>query len=210
MLMPVITSIKPQEKNPQIFNVYLDGKFAFSLNAGTVVSLGLRVDKTLKEEEVEKLVKETEFQKVYDRVLRLIGIRPRSEKEIHDWFKKRKTNPIIQNLVLNRLKEQNLINDEEFARWWIDQRMQFRPRAKRAIANELAVKGIKKETREEALARAGVDERKIAQELLKKKVYKWKSLPGSEKGQKMSEFLTRKGFDWEVVREVVDEIIDKE
>lgn len=208
--MPVITSIKPQKRNPKIFQVYLDEKFAFSLGAETLVSLGLAAGRVLKDDEVNKLVKEGQFQKVYDRVLRLIGIRPRSEKEIRGWFKKRKTNPAVQDLVLGRLKKKNLIDDREFARWWIDQRMQFRPRAKRAIANELAVKGIKKETREEVLAEAEVDERKIAQELLRKKVYKWKSLPQGEKGQKMSEFLTRKGFGWDVVREVVDEIIGKQ
>ena len=69
---------------------------------------------------------------------------------------------------------------------------------------ELRMKGIKKEVIDQVLSNIKVDEEKVARELLNKKSYKWKNLPKREARAKMSAFLARKGFTWEVIRRVVE------
>ena len=200
--MPIITSIKPQ-KNRKRVNVYLDDKFGFGLDLENFVTLGLRVERELSDKEVEEIVKKAEFQKTLDKLLRFATLRPRSEKEIKDWFQRRKVHESLHRELFNRLNRLDLIDDEKFAQWWVEQRSSFRPRGKRALEMELRMKGIKKEVIGQVLANIKLDEEKVAGELLSKKSYKWRLLPKREARAKMGAFLARKGFNWEIIEKVL-------
>ncbi len=84
--MPVITAIKQQKKKDRV-NVYLDNKFGFGIDLDNFVLLNLKVDRELTEKEVQEIVKKAEFQKIFDKLLRFAMVRPRSGKEIMDYFK---------------------------------------------------------------------------------------------------------------------------
>ncbi|MGD8744262.1 MAG: hypothetical protein PVJ52_01540, partial [Candidatus Woesebacteria bacterium] len=126
--MPVVTKVEPQ-KNKKRVNVYLDGKFGFGLDLETFSKLKLKVEDELSETRVEKIVKEAEFQKMLDKLLKFVSLRPRSEKEIERWFKKHRVHHSLREELFNRLKKLDLVDDEKFARWWIDQRLQFKPKS---------------------------------------------------------------------------------
>ena len=200
--MPTITSIKPQ-RNKKRVNIYLDGKFGFGIDLENFVMLGLKVEQELSDKEVEEIVKKSEFQKTLDKLLRFATLRPRSEKEIKDWFKRKKVYESLHQELFNRLNRLDLIDDEKFAQWWVEQRSSFKPRGKRALEMELRMKGIKKEVIGQVLSNIKVDEEKVARELLNKKSYKWKNLPKREARAKMSAFLARKGFNWEAIEKVL-------
>jgi regulatory protein len=202
--MPTITSIKPQ-KNKKRVNVYLDGKFGFGLDLETFVKLRLRVEQELSDEETEKIVKKSEFQSVYDKMLRFASLRPRSEKEYNSWLRKHKVHKSLHNELFNRLKRLDFVNDKRFAAWWIEQRQQFRPKSKRILNQELRVKGINKEIIDEVLKEEEIDEISAAKRVLTKKKYMWKKYQGFEKRVKMSNFLARKGYSWDTIRKVVGE-----
>lgn len=200
--MPLLTAIKPQ-KNKKRVNIYLDNKFGFGLDLENFVKLGLKVEQEISEEEIGEIVKKAEFQKTLDKLLKFATVRPRSEKEIRVWFKRKKVHESIHKELFNRLNKLELIDDAKFAQWWLGQRSQFKPRGKRALQAELRMKGIKKEVIESALSSLKIDEGKIAKELLIKKEYKWKDLPKREARQKMGQFLSRKGFSWEIIEKVL-------
>ena len=200
--MPLLTAIKPQ-KNKKRVNIYLDNKFGFGLDLENFVKLGLKVEQEISEEEIGEIVKKAEFQKTLDKLLKFATVRLRSEKEIRVWFKRKKVHESIHKELFNRLKRLELVDDAKFAQWWLGQRSQFKPRGKRALQAELRMKGIKKEVIESALSSLKIDEGKIAKELLIKKEYKWRNLPKREARQKMGQFLSRKGFSWEIIEKVL-------
>lgn len=200
--MPIITSIKPQ-KNKKRVNVYLDYKFGFGIDLDNFVLIGLEVEQELSDEEVEKIIKKAEFQKTYDKFLKFATLRPRSEKELKDWLKRKKVHESMHNDLFNRLKRLELVNDKKFAEWWVGQRNEFKPRGTRALAQELRMKGIDREVVEQVLMETPMNEEKIARQLLEKKIYKWNNLPKREARLKMSQFLARKGIRWEVIKKVV-------
>ncbi len=202
--MADITQIKPQ-KNKKRVNIYLDGKFAFGLDLINYMKLGLKVGQEYSEDEIEEIVKKAEFQKTLDKLLRFATLRPRSEKEITTWLKKKKVHESIHKGLFNRLKRLDLLDDEKFAKWWVEQRQNFRPKSKRILKYELRSKGINNDTIENVLFEIEVDEVKIAKDILDKKKYKWERLKGFEKRRKMSEFLARKGFGWDVIKKVIDD-----
>ena len=209
--MPIITAVKPQ-KNKKRVNVYLDNKFGFGLDLENFVKLDLKVEQELTDEQVGKIVKEAEFQKVYDKLLRFSTLRPRSEKELKGWLKKYKVHLSLHNDLFNRLKHLDLLNDNKFAQWWVEQRMEFSPRGKRALIAELRQKGINRDLIiqlvNESVSQG--DEEKTARKLLQKKKYKWERLQKLEAKKKMSEFLARKGFGWEVIKNAIDDIFKKD
>lgn len=200
--MPIITSIKPQ-RNGRRVNVYLDGAFGFGIDLDNLVLSGIKINKEFTEEEVEKIIKKAEFQKTWEKLLKFASLRPRSEKEVKDWFKRKKIHESLHEDLFNRLKHLDLIDDHKFAEWWVEQRITFKPKGKRALTMELREKGIKKEIINQVLADSPIDEEKMAKELLAKNAYKWERLPNLKAKQKMSEFLLRKGFSWEIVKKIV-------
>jgi regulatory protein len=138
--MPIITSIK-QQKNKNRVNVYLDDKYGFGIDLDNFVILKLRVGQELTEEEVEKVVKKAEYQKTLDKLLRFAMVRPRSEKEVTDYFRRKKVHESMHQKLLEKLKHLELIDDLKFAKWWVDQRANFKPKTKRILKIELTKKG---------------------------------------------------------------------
>jgi len=199
--MSVITSIKPQKNNKRV-NIYLDGKFGFGIDLENFVKLGLKVEQSLEDEEIKKIIKKAEFQKTYDYLLKFAMLRPRSEKEIKDWFRRKKTPESLHQDLFSKLKGLDLIDDEKFAMWWVEQRLEFRNKSKRDLEYELRMKGIKKDIIDNVLSKIEINEEEIAKDLLRKKLYRWKLLPDTEKKRKISEFLARKGFGWDIIKKV--------
>lgn len=176
-----------------------------------LLKAGLKINQTISQEEIEKLIKENEYQKVYDQALKFLSYRPRSEKEMFDWFKRKEVGTEVQKLVLVKLKERNFIDDEEFARWWIEQRLNFRPLGLRLLARELQLKGIGREIIEKQTAslNESVNEEQMARKLIEKKIKAWAGLLPKERQQKLIGFLGRRGFSWEIIRQLIDEFPEK-
>lgn len=207
--MAIITSIK-QQKNKNRVNVYLDDKFGFGIDLDNFVLLHLKIDQELTEKEIEDIVKKAEYQKTLDKLLRFAMVRPRSEREVTDYFKRKKVHESMHASLLAKLKHLDLLDDTKFAKWWIDQRIQFKNKSKRVIQIELRQKGIGKEIIDEVFSETVIDEEKMAKELLAKKIYKWKNLGPREAKQKISQYLAGKGFSWDVIGKVVDSNLDLE
>jgi regulatory protein len=130
----------------------------------------------------------------FDRALKYLSFRPRTEKEIRDYLGEECTEDII-----GRLKELNFINDEEFAKWYIDQRTRFRPRSHRLMDLELKKKGIILDTQH--LSPNTNEE--LAKKALEKKLILWDKLPYLEYKTKAVRFLASRGFSWDTIEKIV-------
>lgn len=85
-----ITEIKAGVKNPERVNVYVNGKYALSLDVAQVVDYKLKIGMVIDEEKLEELKKASEFGKEYQRALEWVLMRPRSEREVRDYLAKRR------------------------------------------------------------------------------------------------------------------------
>lgn len=205
--MPTITSIKPQ-KNKKRVNIHLDGKFGFGLDLENFVKLKLSVGKRLSDEAIKRIVEKSEYQKILNNLLRFATLRPRSEKEIKDWFYKKKVPETLQDKLKSRLKKLDLLNDEKFSKWWIGQRLSFKYKSKRELEYELRQKGIEKKLVDQVISDQVNQELEInnAKKLLEKNSFRWKKYSGFEKNNKQKQYLARKGFGWDVIRNVIGDL----
>lgn len=156
-------------------------------------------------------MEDEQYQKLEGYALKLLSFRPRSRKEIQGKLKvysiKKGISGNIVERVIDYLLKQNLINDEEFAKWWLDQRQSFRPKGERVIRMELANKGISKETIDKILtvtSEQGLKEVDLAKKVIDKKNYVFKNLSAKERKIKLSQLLARRGFDWETISQAID------
>jgi len=145
-----------------------------------------------------------EFEKFYNKALKFLSYRPRSEKEIRDKLLGKKASEEIINKIISRLKKNNFLNDEEFAKWWIEQRTTFKPRSVRLIKIELKQKGIGQELIEETIGHLSstIDDLESAKKLIDKRLQRYKNLSRDEKFQKISRFLSSKGFSYDTIKEI--------
>ena len=200
--MPLITQIKPQ-KNKSRFNVFIDGKFAFGLDAETLMKKGLKENQEISHEDIEELVKENEFQKLLDKALRFLSYRPRSEKEILDFLIRKQAGEETSKMVMARLNDLGMVDDKAFSAWWVEQRKTFRPKGERGLKAELIRKGVDKELIKEATSET-VNEELLARESLKRKMETFKKLPPEKYRQKVTSFLAYRGFSWETIKKILD------
>ena len=199
-----ITAIKPQEKRKNRFNIYLDGRFGFAISNELLVREGLKVGQELSSQKTEELVAKDRLSKVQDQVYRFLSYRPRSEKEIRDYLGKKGLREEEKEKIVKKLKEEKLIDDLEFARWFLEQRQTFRPKGSYALRQELCQKGINEEIIDLVLP-GKKEELKLAKKALAKAEKKYASFWGREKKEKLIAYLRRRGFSWEVVKKAVDE-----
>jgi len=130
-----ITALRFQKRNKYRVNVYIDGQFAFGLAA--IEAARLRVGQTLSDDDVARLRMRDEVERAYERALNFLSYRPRSEAEVRRNLRKKNVEEEVVEEVTGRLTRAGLLNDQEFARYWVENRLQFNPRGARALRHEL-------------------------------------------------------------------------
>ena len=210
--MPRITSIEPQKKRKNRFNIFLDEQFAFAADESILAKYRLRVGQELLPLQIEKLIKENELGKLMDQSLRFLSYRPRSEKEVVDYligkisqkenikYSQAKESPLIKQVVL-KLKKYKYLDDFEFANWLVRSRIRSKPQGLSLIKFDLKKKGIDNEIINSIIAKYP-DQTTLAKRAIKKKLANWQKLPKGDFKKKIYQYLASRGFNFETIGEV--------
>ena len=200
--MARVTALRKQKRDDSRINVYLDGAYAFALHG--IVAASLRVGQELSAEDAERLQGQEALEAAYNRSLHFLSFRPRSRAELIAHLERREEAKATVAAVMERLEGAGLVDDEAFARYWVDNRERFRPRGKRALRYELRGKGVASESVDEALK--GVDEEASALEAGRRRA---KRITGADFGafrQTISGYLQRRGFSYDTIKQVVQRL----
>jgi regulatory protein len=200
-----ITAIKAV-KNPRIqrANVYLDGKFAFSVDNEVILKCLLKVGQRLSEAEVRELTGADSFRRCFNAALAFLAYRPRSESETRSRLQRRGFAEQDIDQALSNLKRLDLINDASFAGFWTENRTAFRPRSQRMLKQELRRKGVDTAVIDETLTDVDDEENAYRAALTKAR-----SLPREDFQlfrQRLGGWLQRRGFGYGVINKVVKRI----
>jgi regulatory protein len=205
-LSGTITAIETQARDPERVNVFLDGRFAFGLNARVVADAALRPGDTLSARRVAGLLQRDDVQQALLQAFGYLSYRPRTAHELRRYLAQKGRPPETIDSVLARLAEYHYVDDEVFALNWVETRQRFRPRGARLLRAELAQKGVERETIDQAIADAGADERALALDVAQAKVGSLKAADYQEFGRRLGGFLMRRGFAPDVVWDVVRDL----
>jgi regulatory protein len=198
----IITALEAQKRNPQRVNVYLDGRYAFSLAA--IEAARLRRGQVLSDEDIERLKERDSFEKAHDRALRFLSYRPRSEAEVRRYLRGKAVSPAIEEEVIERLTRAKLLDDLAFAQYWVENRERFKPRGLPMLRYELRQKGLSEEIIGQVLT--DLNEEESAYQAALPRGRKLAHLDQVSFRQKLGAYLLRRGFPHEVVNLAVRRI----
>ena len=198
-----ITALKAQKKNPNRVSVFLDGEYAFGL--AKIVAAWLQVGQILDDEKIAALKEQDNSEVAFQKALRFLSYRPRSESEIQKKLTDQGFEVSVIEEVLARLRDNRLTGDPEFARTWIENRNTFRPRSHRLLAFELRQKGVAEDVIQDTLADS-VDEEELAYQAAIRYARRLEGAEWDTFRQKLSGFLGRRGFGYGTIAPVVRKV----
>jgi regulatory protein len=202
--MSKITGLIKSKGREKRINVFIDGKPALKLLAEVAFKEKLKVGQELNENHLETLAGLDRFQQCYNSAVRFLSYRPRSEAEIQQRLQRHGYDDACTNKVIVKLREQGLVDDTAFARFWIDNRGTFRPRSRRMTKLELRRKGLDMDVIEQAVN--DIDDRESA---YRAALNRTRQLLPSEYPvyrQRLGQYLGRRGFSYDIINETVQRI----
>ena len=232
-----ITDIKQAVKNENRVNVFVNGKYSFSLDVAQVVDMGVKVGRIVSEDELADFKKASEFSKAYQRALEWVLMRPRSKRELQDYLKRREMQGEakerkkdwerdreiadliargedidakrlerrterakkrikydFKELITERLIERGYVDDEKFARYYVENRFVKKGVSQKRVKMELMKKGVDTEIIEEVLD--GRDDEEEILKIIAKKRAKYDD-------EKLVSYLCRQGFPYQLAQSLV-------
>lgn len=220
----LITNLRQGVKNPDRVNVFVDGKYSFSLDVAQVVDFKLKVGQEISEEKLAEYKNASEFGKLYQRALEWVLVRPRSVKETKDYLHKKLTMPSsgrsslpssrgsslssrsncglpsediaeFSRSIIERLTLKSYLDDQRFAEWYVENRFVKKGVSQKRLKMELMKKGVSAAIIEEVLGSRN-DEEEIAKIIAKKRT--------KYDDEKLMQYLCRQGFSYDLVREALE------
>jgi regulatory protein len=201
-----VTAIEAQRRDPNRYNIFIDGDFYIGIRSDVLLDSGIAVGDSLSAQKVEEIVRREQIAGGLDVAYRLIAQRARSEREVRDRLRQRGADREVIELVLDRLRELRYLDDQEFARTWVDNRQTHHPRSRRLLEQELRQKGIDRSTVDQILDETPFDEVEVATEVGRQRLRKLAGLPEDQQREKLTGFLGRKGFDFQTVKQVLNRL----
>ena len=206
----LITKLEYQKRNPNRVNLFIEDKFFCGISIDTLAKEALYEGLNIEKETLDKIIKEELRARFLSRALEYISRSPKTEFQIKRYLKELKFKKKdswykssiemdwegMFNEILSNFKELKYIDDESFARMFVQSRMRVKPRGKSVLISELISKGVSKDTAQMVCDEEVDDEYELLKKTFKKK---YKERKFDTKDNKMVSYLYRKGFSWDLI-----------
>lgn len=191
-----ITKVTPAAKTPGRYNIFVDGKYSFSLDELQLVQSGIHSGLDIDEDKLSQFQNESNFGKNYIRAVDLISRRLRSEKEIRDYAKRKQWTVDNTDRVVERLKQRGYLNDRVFAEAFVRSRQNATKYSKRRIEQDLRKKGVSGAIIKEVL-HDEVNDLEALKKLVAKRAQRY------DNPAKLKAYLLRAGFNYDDINRVI-------
>lgn len=207
--MPQVTEILEQKRNPNRRNIHLDGAFAFGCNINVVARFRLRPGLQLTAEQVQEIQQGEVRQECFDAAMRLLESRLHSRAELRrKLMRKQGGEPVIES-VLDDLQRLGYVDDARFAAAKAASAAGRKQHGRRRAMTELLRSGVGS-----AVAAAAVDKvyrqtdsLSLARQLAQKQQARLRRLDPAVARRRLAGMLQRRGFDYDDIKPVVDEVL---
>lgn len=195
-----ITKIESQVKTKGRYSVFVDDKFEFGLSELALINSGIKIGNEIDEQQLKHFKSISDLDKMHGRILDLLARRPRSEWEIRDYLKRKKTSSEDTDDLLNMLSKSGYVDDEEFARRWIENRRLLKLTTKRKLMLELKQKRISDQIIKKVLDEDQTDEKDVLKELIEKK----RTQTRYKDDKKLITYLIGQGFNYYDIKTIIN------
>jgi regulatory protein len=200
----IVTALEVQKRDKERVNVFIDGEFAFGLNV--LDAARLRKGQVLAEAEIAALREADAVVQAVNTAAHFLSYRPRSTAEIRRNLKEKDVAEAVIDAAIEKMTGMGYLDDAAFARYWVDNRSQFKPLSHRALRQELRQKGLADAVIDEALGEQS--ESDLAYKAATTQLRKLRSRTEAAFKTKMNAFLQRRGFSYSTTQDVVRRLIE--
>lgn len=196
-----VTDIKAQVKHEGRYSIFVDGRYSFSLSENELLNIGIQIGQDFDEKGLEDLKNKAVEDKAMMRAYDLLARRPRSTWELKDYLKRKDYPSELIDKILNVLSEREYLDDEKFAKAWVENRRLLKKTSQRRLRLELQQKHISPDIIARVLEKDETNEKQVIREVVAKKStqsrYKDK--------EKLIAYLLRQGFNYGDIKDVLSE-----
>lgn len=191
-----ITRISAQAKDKRRYSIYVDEQFAFGLSESMLLELGLYHGQEVSADELASFKLTVAHKKLYEQVMQLIMRRPRSEWEIRMYLKRKQIDPADAENIVHAIRDKGYIDDEDFARRWVENRRLLKATSRQKLRLELQQKRVASSIIDAVLISDETEESQVLTELVvnKRKQARYKD------DQKLMQYLARQGFRYDDIK----------
>lgn len=200
----VITKIQRNRRERDRYVVYIDEQPVLRVSETTLVRAGLAAGTVIDQIMIDKLSLAELRETAYQVALNFVSYRPRSSKEILDKLARKGYERELSREVVERLKDQRLLDDLEFARMFVRDRLKGKPMGKALLRKKLMEKGISFQLSERVLKEYVTEENEetAAKALLARKLKassgRLSTLDAATRQRKLIEYLLQRGFSVDI------------
>ncbi len=192
-----------------MYSVYIDGSISFEVCDTVLLKFGLRANDSVDEKRVSAIKTAEAENQARTIAVNYISYRPRSSSEVlrhllHKGISKEVAEPIVRHF-----ETVSLINNLEFARMFVRDRLRRKPTGRALLKNLLATKGIAPAMIDQVLREyiTEEDQTSAAKELASRRMNLTKrsmaKLDPLKQQQRITGYLLRHGFSNEIVQRTV-------
>jgi len=206
----VITAVQQDDRNKRRYHIYINDEKAFDVHEEVLVKYRLWKGTEVDESFCHEVLQAEELNKAYLLALRYLGIRPRSAAQVERYLTSKGHVPETVSEVVRRCEQQGYLDDERFARQWVQERLRLKGKSSFVLRRELLQKGIPAAIADQAMAQiTRDDELDAARKLVAKKTRNGTRQLDADGERKMMLLLMRHGFSSAVVQQMRKEWREK-
>ncbi len=195
-----------------MFSVYVDGAIAFDASDTVILTYGLRREDTIDENKIEEIKAAQLRKEAQLSAVNYISYRPRSSREVLDHLTRKGFSKVLAESTVHHFESVSLINNLEFARMFVRDKLRRKPTGKSLLQRQLAAKGISSSMIDQVLREniSDEDQRNAAKELASRRLRLTKrsmaALDPLKQRQRLTGYLLRHGFSNEIVQKTIQNL----
>jgi regulatory protein len=209
----LITRIQKIRRKRNRYEISVDEKAAFQVSESVLTKSGLYSGKSIDQETIDAIILADTRERAHQIAVNFISYRPRSSKEVTDKLTRKGFVADLVREVVERLRELMLINDLEFARMFIRDKLRGKPMGRALLRRKLLDKGISFQATERVLKEYVTDENEqeaakaLATRKLKMSRARFSDLEPIVRQKRLADYLLNRGFSTEVAYKIARSII---
>lgn len=209
----VVTRVLRQRGKIPKYSVYLDGDYGFDVSDSTRIKFGINVGREMNSETVDKAEDAELFYQGQRVAINYVSYRPRSSREVMVKLNQKGFPLGIAQRVVQHFESVSLVNDGEFARMFVRDKLKAKHVGRALLKQLLQAKGISRQVIDEVIGEyvTEEDQQRSASELAAKKLRlagrSFSKLDRMKQRKRLIDFLLRKGFSSDIAIKTVKVVL---
>lgn len=206
----IITKIEKQKNNNKRYSIFIDNEFAFGIDEIDLLYYKLKENEPLDNEKYEYILNKLLLKRAKDKALKYLGYKMRSKNQVIKKLQEYEFPSNVIDKVIRVLEKYNYINDEDFAKAFIKDKLNLKGHGVFKISYDLKMLGVDEEIFKKYLYDDEfINEGEKAKDLLLKKLgnKNIEDLDYKEK-QKIYAYLARRGFSYDSIKKAFNCLLE--